>query len=214
MDKNLVAVAVIEGENSGSAVSLVDFADVKIVGQGKFFVVMPDGKSNIAAEPDRRVGFVIVNLSEFDGVDAVGVSQFLLGQAIGEIDLERPDLCQRRKVVTDLAAGGYEASAVGKCKRADKVLAIAAIRNRVPVDNDVLIQKADGLPVADKSRSLPVDGNGLIGLVEDAKFDLAVAAGDIVSQAKGIVLENELINVVAGQLGGADGHVLPGAAGG
>ena len=214
MDIDLVAMAVIKGETFGSAVGLVDVADIKIVGQGELFIVMSDGKSKIAAEADRGADFVVVKLSEFDGVDAVGISQFLLGNAVGDIDLERAGLCQRRKVVTNLTAGGYETSAVGECKRADEVLVIAAISDRVPVDYDVLVQKADGLLVTDKSRPLPVDGNGLIGLVEYAKFDLAAVAGDIIDEPQGIVLEDELVIVVAGQLGGVDGHVLPGVAGG
>src|SRR5580658_7218109 len=95
VDIDLVAVAVIEGETFGSAVGLVDVADVEMVGQGEFFIVMSDGKSEITAEADRGAGFVVVNLSEFDGVDAVGISQFLLGNAVGDIDLERAGLCQR-----------------------------------------------------------------------------------------------------------------------
>src|SRR5580704_11101821 len=97
----------IERETFRSTVGLVDVADVKIVGQGEFFIVMSDGECQIGFEPDRRARFVVVKLSEFNGVNPVGFDQLLLGQAVGDIYLERAGLCQGGKVVTDLAAGGY-----------------------------------------------------------------------------------------------------------
>ena len=81
------------------------------------------------------------------------------------------------------------------------------------MDNDVLINQADRLLVADKGRFFPVDREGLAGLVQNSEGDLSAVAGHIVDEPQGIVLEDELIEVVAGQLGGVDGHVLPGVAG-
>ena len=183
----------IKREYFGSAVRLVDIADIKVVGQREFLIVMSDGKRKIAAEPDRRAGFVIMHLPEFYRADAIRIGQLFLRETVGDKDLEWAGLRQRGKVIADLTARGYEAGAVRECEGADEVTTIAAVSNRVAVDNHVLIQKTDGLLVPDKGRSLPVDGNGLIGLVKDTKFDLSAIAGYIVDETKRVVFKDKLI---------------------